>query len=37
MAGQDIALRLKETNRIVDTIQYVLARKDMTRQPKNAP
>ena len=34
MARQDIALRLDETTGIVDTIQHVVARQDMARQPK---
>ena len=37
MARQDIALQLEETTRTVETVQKVVARQDMTRQPKNAP
>ena len=34
MAREDVASRLEETTRIVETVQKVVARQDMTRQPK---
>ena len=34
MVREDMALRLGETNRTVDTMQHVVARQNVARQPK---